>query len=162
MMREMEEKARHHSIETYNKAALEEAGSLQDLEAQIQGMSEKLSFIFHRASLFFLLSWIEYRKMWCLRWHHGCDSSLGLWKFMDIWFLLKQSNLWQLSRIHWRVLSTSWKLWLNLHMFFWRRLAWWLYPNWRWHVLWGLHCWTWECCWRYSSMRYQFKTWNTI
>merc|ERR1719419_266138 len=36
MMREMEEKARHHSIETYNKAALEEAGSLQDLEAQIQ------------------------------------------------------------------------------------------------------------------------------
>ena len=53
MMREMEEKARHHFIETYNKAALEEAGSLQDLEAQIQGMSEKLSFIFSQSLAIF-------------------------------------------------------------------------------------------------------------
>ena len=36
MMREIEEEAKHHSIVTYNKAAVKEAGSLENLQAQIQ------------------------------------------------------------------------------------------------------------------------------
>merc|ERR1712142_294543 len=36
MMREMEEEARHHSIVTYNKAEVKAAGSLENLQAQIQ------------------------------------------------------------------------------------------------------------------------------
>jgi len=36
MMREMEEEARHHSLVTYNKEAVKAAGSLENLQAQVQ------------------------------------------------------------------------------------------------------------------------------